>query len=169
MKIAVHSILLFIFAAIQATWMSSIEIFGVKPILFLIYVVVISCFSKRKEAAIVGFISGYIIDLLIGKIWGLYALLFMILGFSIASFYDRIIGKRNFLTIAVFVFVSTFVTEFLYYLIYFITVNNISFGHALLSVILPEAVYNFVLSVPVFLLVKKLSRFLYADKGELLG
>lgn len=169
MKIAIHGVILFIFAAMQATWMNSIEIFDVKPILFLIYVVVISCYAKRKEAAIVGFFSGYILDLLIGKIWGLYALLLMILGFSIANFYERIIGQRNFIMIMVFVFISTCITEFLYYMISFIAVENISLWYALVNVVLPEGLYNVVMSFPIFLLVKKLSRFLYTDKGESFG
>jgi len=166
MKIAIHFVFFLLFSAIQPTWLSNLKVFGVVPNIFLIYTVIISCYAERKEAAVIGAVSGYILDILIGKIWGLYSILGMILGFSIASFFDKLIGKRNLVMTFILVFLSTILVEFLYYLI---SANSMSISHAILMVILPECVYNLFASIPLFLLIKKVSRFLYADKGESLG
>lgn len=166
MKITVHGIIMIIFAAMQATWLNAIEIFSVKPNLFLVYTVVVSCFAGRVEAATVGFAFGLMLDLLSGKIWGLYSLLCMILGFSIASFVDGVGGKRSIVFLLLITFVSSFVLEFIYFLISF---TSVGFKHALISVILPEGLYNVVIAIPVYLLIKKLAKFMYADKGEFFG
>ena len=134
--------------------------------LTLIYIIVLSCFCGKVEGAAVGFIFGLMLDLITGKIWGLYAILGMIIGFSVSNFCERLYGQKNIVFTLVLVLIGTWLMEFLYYLICFFSVDNISLKYALLRVILPEGVYNAVVAVPFYWIIRKIAKFIYNDKGE---
>ncbi len=168
MKITVHGIFLILFAAIQGTWMTGLEICDVIPNLFLIYVIIIGTFSGRYEAAAVGFAFGMMLDLVSGDIWGLYALLSMIMGFCVSHFCNRILGVKNVFLTLLIVLVCSWLIETIYYLISFISIENIDFKYAVLDVVLPEGIYNTIIAIPVYFIIKKLSKFLYVDKGEII-
>ncbi len=169
MKITVHGIFLIFFAAIQGTWMNSFEFFNVIPNLFLVYAIVIGTFSGRTEAAAVGFAFGMMLDLLSGDIWGLYALLAMIMGFCVSHFCNRILGVKNIFLSLLIVLICSWLLETVYYLISFLSVENINLKYAVLNVVFPEGIYNVFVAIPIYFIIKKLSKFLYADKGESIG
>lgn len=169
MKVAVHGFFLILFASLQSTWMNAIEIMGVKPNLFLVYSIIISCFSGKKEAATVGFLFGMTLDLIIGQVWGLYALFGMILGFTIAYFFENGGGKRNLIFVFFLVLVCSWLLEFAYYLFSFASVENINLKYAVLNIIIPEGFYNVLMGIIIYLITGKLIKFLYGDKGELIG
>lgn len=167
MKYAFHIFFLLIFCIIQPTWLEYIEIFGAKANLFLTYLIIISCFCSKKEGAVVGFIFGLFLDLLIGKIIGANAVLLMVLGFFVAEFCHRFIRKNNLLICIMITTVASLLYELLYYIVAFL--GNLTFGTVLLRIILPEVLSNIVATVPIYLIAKKVSKFFWDGKGENVG
>ncbi len=169
MKAVMHGFFLLLFSIIQPTWLSGIEIVGVKPNLFLIYIILICSFCGRTEGTAIGLIFGFVLDMLTGRLWGLNALLGMLLGFCVSYFYKNVLRHSNVLISMLFVLFSSLFYEIIYYFIAYLTVDNVSFGAMLVKIILPECVYNLVFAVPIYWLIKKLSKNLYTDKGETIG
>ena len=167
MKYVFHIIFLFVFSVIQPTWIEYISFFGVKPNLFLIYVTIASCYSSKKEGAILGFISGLILDLFIGRIIGLSAVLMMVLGFLVSNFFDAVLRKNNVLVTMLIVSVSAFLYELLYYIIAFM--GDLDFSVVFIKTLLPECVCSAVIAVLIYFLVKKFSKNFWTDKGEEVG
>lgn len=169
MKTTLHGAFLLAFSIFQATLVDCIEIFSVKPNLFLIYIVVLCAFCGKSEGAILGAVFGLVLDMLTGRLWGLNAVLMMLLGFFTSYFCERVLRENNILVIFIMVFIETLVYEAVYGAIYLLTLNGGNFFLILLRVVIPEGFYNIVACVPVYLLVKKMGKVLYSDKGETIG
>ncbi len=160
MKYVIHILFLIVFSIIQPTWLEYIEIFNIKPNLFLVYIVIISSLYPKKEGAIVGFFFGLMLDLLIGGAIGLNAVLFLLLSMGISDFCDKYIRNSTLLTTAIIVFVSALVYEFVYYIIAFM--GDLDLINALLKVVLPEGVYCTLTAVLFYFIIPK------REKSELL-
>lgn len=169
MKVTIHGVFLLIFSILQATWLDCIEIFGIKPNLFLVYIIVICCFCGRVEGAAVGFAFGFVLDMLIGRTWGANALLGMLLGFFIANFCERVLSDSNFFITLALVLVGSLLYETFYYSVAFLRTENSSFLPQLIKIIIPECGYNLVASVPIYFIIKRFANLLYTDKGDLIG
>lgn len=169
MKTTMHGVFLLIFSILQATWLDCIEIFGIKPNLFLIYIIVICCFCGRIEGAAVGFAFGFALDMIIGRLWGVNALLGMLLGFCIAHFCERVLSDSNFFITLGLVLVGSLIYEIFYYSVSFLRTENISFFPSLIKIIIPECGYNLVVSVPIYFIIRRFAKLLYNDKGDAIG
>lgn len=167
MKYIFHTIWLILFSVIQPTLLEYTEIWGIKPNLFLIYVILISFYSSRKECMTVGFIFGCIIDLLVGRIIGLSAVLMMLLAYFIAVFCEKIIIKNTLLISLTTVAVSVFVYELMYYIVAFL--GALDFSTLFINVLLPECLCSIIASIPFYFIIKKASKAFWTDKGEGIG
>ncbi len=153
MKYVFHGIFLVVFAIIQPTWLEYIAILGVKPNLFLIYTVIISCYCSKKEGAIIGFFFGLFLDLLSGGAIGLNACLMLLTAFFTSSFCENFIRKNTLPGTMVIIFVTTFCYELLYYVIAFL--GDLDLGNAFLKVLVPESLYSVVASIPLYYIIPK--------------
>lgn len=169
MKITMHGVFLLLFSILQSTWLEYIGIFGVKPNLFLVYIILICCYCERIEGATIGFVFGFVLDMLIGRFWGLNAIIGMILCYSVSLFCEKLLSNNNVLISMVFVFVASLIHEGIYYFISFLGMDNLNFGVALLWRIFPESVYNAIVAFMLYFLLNRLAKFFYTDKGETIG
>ena len=170
MKATMHGGFLLLFSILQATWISHAEILNVKPNLFLIYVFVLAFFCGSKtESAFVGFIFGLTLDIITGRFLGVNAVCGLIFGFFITYFCERVLGNINVFIVLFSVIFLTLLYEIVYYLFSFSIIKNIDLVYAVKKVIFIESIYNGLLSLPVYFILKGLTKYLYADKGENVG
>ncbi len=153
MKYVFHCIFLVIFSVIQPTWLEYIAIFGVKPNLFLVYTVIISCYCSKKEGAITGFFFGLVLDLFTGNAIGLNGCLMLLVAFFTASFCEKFIRKSTLLSTMVIVFVTTLCYELLYYIVAFL--GDLNLGSVFLKVLIPECLYCIIAAIPLYYIVPK--------------
>ena len=153
MKYVLHAVFLVLFSIIQPTWMECIEVLGIKPNLFLIYTIIISCLCDKKEGAIVSFIFGFILDFLIGTHLGLNAVLMLILSFVVCDFCKRYIRDNTLFTTMIIVLIATFLYEFVYYIVAFL--GELHLLDAILKVLIPESIYCSLISIPIYYIVPK--------------
>jgi len=169
MRFSVHGLFLLIISILQTTWFEYIQIFGVKPNLFLVYVLLLSFFCSKKESIILGCVFGLAVDILIGKFLGMNALMCAVAGFFTSYFCEKVLGSKNVLIVFVFTVVISVLYEFINYLFSFLMMGNVNFGYAFKNVIIIECLYNGVAVVLLYPLIKKITKFMYADKGEGIG
>ena len=167
MKCIFHTVFLLLFAVLQPTWHEKLAFFGIIPNLFLIYLVVVCCFCKRKEGVILGFVFGLVFDLLQGRIIGLSAILMMILAFYITYFFSSVIRNNTIFITLLIVLISVILYELFYYVIVFL--GDLHLRTVFVKVLLPECLCSSIVAVPIYLIIKKFTKVFWDNIGETIG
>ena len=165
MKIIAYTILIFFAVLIQSSLGTSISIYGVKPNITIALIVIVGLMRGNIEGAVVGFFCGLMQDSVSGTLIGFYALLGLYLGFGIGSI-NKKLYRENILIAIFLTFVSTVVYEYLAYVLSTFLKAPLGFIYPMTKVILPEAIYNSVISIFIFIVFIKLHmRFEKFDKN----
>lgn len=163
-KIFWYTVCIFTIILIQSTILDYIKILNVKPNLMIIFIISVALLSNNVEGAAVGFFTGLSQDIASGKVLGFYSLLGLYLGLIIGSVNKRLY-RENVLIIVFFTFISTVVYEMAVSCINIFTNGQIAFLYSLRNIILPEAIYNSIVSIFIYIFIIKLQdRFENIDK-----
>ena len=106
----------FIIYFLQVNIFSTFTIAGVKPNLFVIYVLFIGLFANQIVGISLGVVFGIILDLLYGKTIGISAVMLCVIGY-LGSYFDKNFSKENKLTIILMVAGATAIFELGTYLL----------------------------------------------------
>ncbi len=158
-KILFYALTILIIILIQSTILEYLSILNIQPNIMIVFIICIALLNGNIEGASVGFAAGLLQDMLFGYSVGFYALLGMYLGYAAGSSNKRLY-KEHLIVAVLFTFIWSFAYEFAFYFFkYFgdILYGNIRFFYPVVRIILPEAVYNSVISIPVYLLIVKLT------------
>lgn len=169
LKAIVYTVLIFLIILLQSTVLNYLKIFDVKPNLVLIFIVSVALLQGNTEGAVIGFFTGLSQDIISGKVIGFYSLLGLYLGFTVGSLNKRLY-RDNILVVVIFTFISSIAYESLVYFFYFfgqIIKGQADLLYTIKEIILPEALYNSIVSVFVYLVVMKLSeKFEVSEKSS---
>ena len=140
---------------LQVNIFSAFTIAGVKPNLFVIYVLFIGLFANQAIGISLGVFFGIIIDLLYGKAIGPSAVMLCVIGY-LGSYFDKNFSKENKLTIIFMVAGSSFIYEIG---VYFLNSIILQFEREMLyfiKIVLIEILYNVLLSIIIYPLIQKI-------------
>ncbi|WP_099187563.1 rod shape-determining protein MreD [Tepidibacter mesophilus] len=101
---------------IENSIVNYIDIFNMSLNICIVYVSIISLFVKRNEGALIGLILGLLKDILIGKIIGVNALIFFVIGYLYGILQDKIF-KDSVTTILILAFFSSVFEFFINFLL----------------------------------------------------
>jgi rod shape-determining protein MreD len=155
-KIVVYSICIYSFMLLQSTVLDYVKIYGIKPNLLLVFIISVALLRGNVEGAAVGFFAGLTHDVIGGKVLGFYSLLGMYTGLILGSVNRRLYRENIFLAVF-FTFLSSIVYEGL---VCFFGVGTKSYENLLYlfrSFILPEAIYNSIVSIFIFIFIVRIS------------
>jgi rod shape-determining protein MreD len=155
-------LIFFIFFILQTTVFEKIKVYNVKP---NIIIVLIICYSLAKgsiRGGTIGLIAGIVIDIITGKIFGLHTFICFYTGLLAGLLYKRFF-RESYMVIIVTTFVFTIFYEFLFYFMKYYIWTETGFGYAMKMIILPEAIYNSILVVPVRFLLLKIDKWFKED------
>ena len=107
-------LIFFIIYFLQSNFFTWFNIAGVMPNLFVILIMLIGLFMKKKSGFIFGIIFGLFIDLLIGLRFGINAISLAIVGLC-AEFLDKNFSKDNRMTVMFLTCILTIVAEIIIY------------------------------------------------------
>ncbi len=159
-RIIFYTILIFIFVTTQATFLNTIDIFGIKPNLIIVLIVSISLLEGRGYGALVGFFAGLCLDSVVGVALGYQALIGMLLGIALGNINKRFF-KENIFVMLICTFISTILYESAVIVISYGLGLRVNYIETLKNIILPEAVVNSILAVFIFVLLIRISRKLW--------
>lgn len=164
MKTVHYGIWFILLSSLQPTLLNYIKIYGIKPNLILIFIVLIAFFEGKKDGAAVGAVFGLFFDLLVGKIVGLHAILYMYLGslFGIAS--EKFLKKPTLIIAVPVVLLVSLLTGCAEYVFRILNIAQFSFKYAFLGILLPEAVYSAIFTIPMYLILKKTLKIFSVNK-----
>jgi rod shape-determining protein MreD len=141
---------------IQLTLLNSFTIQGLKPDLILLVVLVFSLLKGAEEGTVSGFASGLLQDIFSTGLLGVNALVKTVIGFISGILKEKIFSEHILFLIPIITFVVSISQSILMLLI--LHAFGIEYGMvwSLKKIVLPEALYNSLLSPFVFLGIKKL-------------
>lgn len=144
----------FIIYFLQSNFFNWFTIAGIKPNIFVIYVLFLGLFGSRSMGIIYGSTIGLLLDLLFEEKIGANLLGFALIGI-IATIFDKNFSKDSRITIMFMVFGSTIIFEVLSYFINYILYSvNVEILNAIV-ILLVEVIYNILVTIIIYPLIQK--------------
>ena len=140
---------------LQVNIFSSFTIAGVKPNLFVIYVLFIGLFANQFVGISLGVVFGIILDLLYGKTIGVSAVMLCVIGY-LGSYFDKNFSKENKLTIIFMVAGSTLIYELGTYFLNSIILEFSREYLYFIKIVVLEIIYNVLLAIILYPLIQKI-------------
>ena len=142
---------------LQTTTFQTLSFAGITPNLMIIVVAAFGLMRGKTEGMYIGFISGLLIDIFCGFYLGIYALLYMYVGYLTGLFQKRFYPEDIKLPLLL-ISASDFVTNLVIYVVLFLTRSRYDFGYYFMRVIVPELVYTMVITIFLYLLLLKINQ-----------
>ncbi len=149
-------ILILLTATLQTTVIRGLEVFHVIPNLLFIVVVSYGILHDDYSSLFVGAVCGLILDVLGGRVVGINTLICTYVAYLCLLISDNLFNNNAFVAM-VFVLLLSIPYEVLTYLCYFVIWGKGSLWYAVFHKILPIAVYNFLFTLPLYPIVKKVT------------
>lgn len=144
----------FVIYFLQSNFFSWFSIAGIKPNLFVIYILFIGLFGSKSMGIIYGAATGILLDLLFNEKVGQNLLGLVLIG-VIATLFDRNFSKDSRMTIMFMVFGSTVIFEVISYFINYIMYSiNIEIWY-FIKVLVIEVIFNILVTIIIYPLMQK--------------
>ena len=161
LRVLVMAVILLANTVLQASAFPYIEILSVKPNTAILIIVSYAVLRNDIEGAIVGFFAGLLQDMFFGDYLGLYAFLGMCTGYLCGKPFKNFF-KENYIPPLLLCAASLFAYEFAVYVFRFLLQGKIDIWFYFRTIILPEAIYSIILSLPIYRLLYSLNKCLEA-------
>ena len=145
----------FLIYFLQVNIFGTFTIAGIKPNLFVIYILFIGLFANHVTGISFGVICGLVIDLLYSKTIGISAIMLCAIGY-LGAYFDKNFSKENKLTIIFMVIGATAIYEFGTYFLRSIILEFEREYLYFLKIVFIEILYNVLLSIILYPLIQKL-------------
>lgn len=154
------TLVFFIIYFLQSNFFNWFTIAGVKPNIFVILSLFIGLFLGRKYGLCFGIIYGFFLDSLIGRNIGMSSVMLGIIGL-IGGYIDKNFSKDSRVMIMSMVMVTTIIYEIGLYIIQSIVLSyNISEIGLLVKTLFIEVVYNIIITIIIYPIIKKVGYFI---------
>lgn len=139
----------------QVNFFSWFTIGGIKPNLFIIFVLFLNLFCGKKIGISFSIFIGLFLDIVLGRNFGTYTIMFSII--SILGLYlDKNFSKDSRLTIMLMVIVATLIFEIGSYLISFIMLKINIEVLLFIKVLIIETIFNAVITIILHPIIQKI-------------
>lgn len=139
---------------LQANFFSWYNIAGIKPNLFIIFILFIGLFLGRTNGFIFGTVFGILLDLFIGKRIGLNAIMLSMAGL-VGGILDRSFSKESRIIFIAMTFAVTILCEIINYTLQIVLLNVDPIFIRFMQIVMIEAIYNGILVIILYPLIQK--------------
>lgn len=161
----VLGVLVLVTFILQSTVFKDLSIASTSPNLLLILTVSFGLMRGKKTGIYVGFLSGIMIDLFYGNLFGFNALLYMWIGY-LNGFLCTVFFDEDIKVPMVLVTISDLFYGCVVYVLQFMLRGRFDFPGYLGKVIIPEIVYTIVMTLVLYRLFYRINRQLLAHEVE---
>ncbi len=138
-------LILFLFILIcfilQTTVLKYISFAGIIPNIMVVAIASFGFMNGRKTGLILGFICGFMIDVLYGSFFGFHALIYMLVGYG-NGIYRRAFYPEDLKLPVILILLSDLFVEFATYVFGFLFRGRIDFGQYVIQIFLPSLIYT---------------------------
>lgn len=152
---------------LQSTVFQSLAIASIAPNLLLILTVSFGFMGGKKTGLFVGFLSGLMVDLFYGNLFGFYALVYMYVGFFNGFLY-KVYYDEDIKVPMVLVAVSDLCYGIVIYGLQFMLRGRLNFLGYLKHIMIPEIVYTVVVTLIFYRIFFRINKYLieHDSKGQ---
>ncbi len=143
---ALFYLIMFFCFLLQCTLFKHLSFGGIGPNLLLITTTSVGFMRGEKPGLLAGFVSGLFIDIFFGSVIGLYAMLYMYIGFLNGKF-SRIFYPEDLKLPLALITLSNLSYGMVCYIVLFLLRGRLNFPYFFFHIILPETVYTIVMSI----------------------
>lgn len=150
----------------QCTVLNHISIGTIKPNLLVILCVSMGLMRGRKSGLWTGFFTGILVDLFYGSIFGVYALIYMYIGFF-SGYACKIYFDDDVKVPMIMVSIADFIYGIAVYVFVFLLRGRLAIDTYFFRIILPEIFYSIILTFFVYRIYHYINnRFMTSAKKE---
>lgn len=154
MKKNIFSILLISLCfLLQSTLLSQFKLGGIVPNLMIIVLASDGFLLGNRHGMWIGFAFGFITDIFFGDIIGLYAILYMFVGYANGVF-EKILFPRDIKLPLLLILITDFVYTNICYILFFLLRGKFNYLYYLKGVIMPELIYTTVFACILYPLIQ---------------
>lgn len=161
----VSLIIIFVCFLFQSTFWNIITFTNIKPNLMLILVVSFALMHGSRTGIWFGFISGFLSDILYGDLFGVNALLFMLIGYLVGKMY-QVFFDDDIRVALLATGIADLAYNVVYYIIKFAFGIRYNFPAYALHIMIPEIIFTLILTVILYRLFYLINRKLLDDELE---
>ncbi len=145
-RILTLAILIILCYVLQVGVFSYFKMAGIIPNIMLILVVSFAIMRGQMEGMLVGFFCGLLLDIFGGDSIGLYALLYLLIGYMNGTLNTQFYANNILLPLTL-ILGNSILYNFIIYIFSFLLRNRTDFYFYLMHVMIPETVYTFFIAI----------------------
>lgn len=157
-KISVLLIIIICFL-LQSTVFKALSFASISPNLLIVVVSSFGFMRGRKEGMCIGLISGLLLDIFFGQIFGFYTLIYLVIGY-VNGMFRKIFYPDDIKLPMILILGSDLVLNLIIYLLLFLPRKKTAFGYYLLHIMIPEMVYTLVVTIALYFIILKINQHL---------
>lgn len=142
-------VLMLLAVVLQTTIAPYVTVLGARPDAALIVIITLAMMRGPVWGAVSGFAMGFLLDVALVQTMGISSFLYTLAGYF-SGIYSEGVDPDSWLPPMVTVFLATFVVQLLNAMIMFLLGVEASVNFVMLRVVLPSAVINALLAMPIF-------------------
>lgn len=148
---------------LETTVFQKIALASIVPNLLIVVTSAFGFMRGKKEGMIIGFFCGLLKDVMTGQLLGLYALIFMLIGYG-NGFFRRIFYGDDVKLPIILIATSDFLYGIIIYVVMFMLKSDFNFSYYFQHIIMSELVYTVLVSFGVYYILLKVNRILEEDE-----
>ncbi len=142
---------------LQTTVFSALSFASISPNLLIIVVSAFGFMRGKKEGLYIGFFCGLLLDIFGGSILGLYALLYMYIGY-LNGYFRKMFYPEDLKLPMLLIAGSDLGYNLFIYFFLFLFRNRYDFQYYVLNLMLPELVYTMVITIFLYVIILKINQ-----------
>lgn len=156
-------ILVLLCYVLQCAVFPKLALASIKPNLLIIITASLGFMRGTKTGMFVGFFSGLLLDIQFGDILGLYALLYLLIGY-VNGLFDQWYFNEDVKLPLILITISEAVYGLVVYILMFLLRSEFNFLHYFVHIIIPELIYTIVVTLIVYPLILYMNQKLDAEE-----
>lgn len=142
---------------LQTTLFQTLAFASISPNLLIIVVSAFGFMRGKKEGLYIGFFCGMLLDIFSGSVLGIYALLYMYIGY-VNGYFRKMFYPEDIKLPMLLIAGSDLSCSLLIYFFFFLFRKRLDFQYYLLNIIIPELVYTMLVTIFLYVIVLKINQ-----------
>lgn len=153
-KIGIMVAIIIVNFIFQTSLYNYVNIFGVIPNISLILVVIFAMLTNSNMGGFFGILTGVLYDVMLHEVFGVYTLIYFVIGAVIGSF-SEYVNRENYILYSAAALLATIFMHFSLFVILFFLKYRVGNSYYILGNIMLEIVLNTAVSVMILKLAEK--------------
>lgn len=164
----IMAVLIIVSFLLQTTLFKSLPFITVSPNILLVITVLFGLMRGQRDGLLTGLACGVLVDLFFGPVMGVYALIYMYIGFG-SGFFHKIFYPGDFKLPLIMLASGDMIYGLIIFFFMFLFRNRTAFGTYLIRIIFPELVFTIIIGLILYFPLRALNYYLEEHERKVLS